>query len=354
MSTNRYVFLRDDCAQSLGDDISKLRSLRDARLLVTGGTGFVGSWIAEMIAFLNDRHNFKVHLTLLSSHASEFSNRAPHLAVRHDVSLIEADVRNLAEVPSGTNWIIHAAAGPDSRVHLSNPVRSIETIVSGTHAVLTAASRLSSLQRILCLSSGLVCGSQLWESAPLTENDYSGLDCNNLANLYAESKRAAEMITVAYRSQLGLPALTARPFAFVGPYQMLDRPWAINNFLSAALRGGPIRVQGNGNTVRSYMYGSDMAYWLLRLLVDGEIGGAYNVGSPIGTSLKDLAAKVAEHTPCRPSIELNTLPTRNIPSTRWVPDVALAYADCGLRLRIELDEAIRRTIVWHTRQEQAQ
>jgi dTDP-glucose 4,6-dehydratase len=157
------------------------------------------------------------------------------------------------------------------------------------------------------------------------------------------------MITVACRSQFGLPVLTARLFTFVGPYQLLDRPWAINNFLSEALRGGPIRVQGSGDTVRSYMYGSDMAYWLLRLLVDGKIGGAYNVGSPTGTSLKNLAAKVAEHTSSRPIIELNTLPSGNIPSTRWLPDVSLAHADCGLGIRIELDQAIRRTIAWHSR-----
>jgi dTDP-glucose 4,6-dehydratase len=349
MSTNQYEFLQEDCAQSLGDDFGKLRALRDTRLLVTGGTGFVGSWITETIAFLNDRHHFGIHLTLLSSHASEFSSRAPHLAARHDVSLIEGDVRNLAEVPSDTDWIIHAAGSPDSRVHFSTPVRTIETIVLGTHAVLTAASRLSSLQRVLCLSSGLVCGPQQWDSAPLTESTYFGLDCNHLANLYVESKRAAEMITVACRSQFGLPVLTARLFTFVGPYQLLDRPWAINNFLSEALRGGPIRVQGSGDTVRSYMYGSDMAYWLLRLLVDGKIGGAYNVGSPTGTSLKNLAAKVAEHTSSRPIIELNTLPSGNIPSTRWLPDVSLAHADCGLGIRIELDQAIRRTIAWHSR-----
>ena len=127
-----------------------------------------------------------------------------------------------------------------------------------------------------------------------------------------------------------------------------DRPWAINNFLSEALRGGPIRVQGNGDTIRSYMYGSDAAFWLLRLLVSGKIGKAYNVGSPVGISLKNLASKLAIHAASRPVIELNTLPDGHIASTRWLPDVTLAEKDCGVNIRIDLDEAIRRTIAWHS------
>ena len=98
------------------------------------------------------------------------------------------------------------------------------------------------------------------------------------------------------------------------------------------------------------MYGSDLAFWLLRLLVSGKVGGAYNVGSSNGTSLKDLATKVAEHAPRRPRIELNTLPAANISSTRWVPDVSLAQERCGLHVRINLDQAINRTIAWHTEQ----
>jgi len=349
MTSDQYQALQDDCARSVRDDIGGLLSLQGANLLITGGTGFVGSWLAEMVAFLNDCHSFGVKLTLLSPRAFDFSNRAPHLAGRSDVILIQGDVRNLTEVSSETDWIIHAAGSPDNRSHFSNPVRTMETLVVGTQSLLAAASRLSSLQKVLCASSGLVYGPQQWEDAALDERSFSGLDSDSLANLYAESKRAAEMVTAAYRSQFGVPVLNARLFTFLGPYQQLDRPWAINNFLCDALRGGPIRVQGNGETIRSYMYGSDLAHWLLRLLVSGKIGGAYNVGNPVGTSLRDLAAKVASHTPRRPSIDLNTLPAANKSCTRWVPDVSLAQRDCDLHIRIDLDYAISRTIAWHTR-----
>ncbi len=66
-----------------------------------------------------------------------------------------------------------------------------------------------------------------------------------------------------------LPVVTARPFAFIGPYQGLDKPWAVNNFLRDALLGVPIRILGDADTVRSYMYPSDMAFWLLAILAEG-------------------------------------------------------------------------------------
>ena len=347
MTEKHLLEMQNDCAVSVGEDLNRLFPLRNANLLVTGGTGFVGSWIAEMTAFLNDCHGFKINLALLAPRASDFRSRAPHLASRRDIELIEADVRSLVEVPRETNWIIHAAGTPDNRFHFSHPIKTFETIVVGTHSLLNAASRLSALQRVLCLSSGLVYGPQHWEDALLAENAFTALDCNNFANLYAESKRAAEMLTAAYRSQYGVPVLNARLFAFIGPYQLLDRPWAINNFLRDALRGGPIRLQGSGETVRSYLYGSDLAFWLLNILVSGNIGGAYNVGSPKGISLRDLAAKIADDAPRRPSIELNTLPSGKVSNTRWLPDVSLAQGQCGLQVRIDLDQAIGRTVAWH-------
>ena len=108
------------------------------------------SWLAEMAAYLNDCHGFNLKLSLLAPGASDFADRAPHLASRKDIALIAADVKSLIEVPRETDWIIHAAGSPDNRIHFSNPVKTFETIVLGTHSLLNAASRLSALHRVLC------------------------------------------------------------------------------------------------------------------------------------------------------------------------------------------------------------
>ena len=99
----------------------------------------------------------------------------------------------------------------------------------------------------------------------------------------------------------------ARPFSFIGPYQSLDTPWAQTTFLSDALRGHQIRVKGDGQVVRSYLYGSDAAYWFLRILTAGQSGDVVNVGSSMAVSLQDLAKEVAKNFEPSPDVVFNTL-----------------------------------------------
>jgi len=86
--------------------------------------------------------------------------------------------------------------------------------------------------------------------------------CSSASSVYAEAKRYAETLCSAARSQAQLPTITVRPFSFVGPFHAVDKPWAVDNFIDDALQGSPIRVLGDGQTVRSYMYGADLAFWL--------------------------------------------------------------------------------------------
>ena len=347
MNESQPRLLIEDCARAAAAPDRDLGILRDQCVLITGGTGFVGSWLAQMTAYLNDRHAFGMRLILLAPDGRGFTRRAPHLGGRDDLRLVEKDVRNIVELPDDIRYVVNAAGTPDNRFHSSNPIRTIETFCMGTHALLQAVMRLSDVRNILQISSGLIYGNQEPESPPIDESLFGRLDPNSPSAVYPEAKRLAETLCAAYRTQSGLPITIARLFTFLGPYQLLDRPWAVNNFVRDGLRGGPIRVQGDGETVRSFMYGADLAYWLLRILVAGENGKAYNVGSPHPVRLKDLADKVAALVPVRPQVELNSMPTPSRTRTVWVPDVGLAQRTLGLRLTCDLDYALRRTIEWY-------
>ena len=168
-----------------------------------------------------------------------------------------------------------------------------------------------------------------------------------LGSIYPEAKRLAETICTAYRNQHRLPIVNVRPFAFIGPYQLLDRPWAINNFIRDSLRGGPIRILGDGKTVRSYMYPSDMALWILTILTKGSNGASYNIGSPYGVTLKELAEIIADNFSNSPEIILNFSNNKNFKTTKFVPDVSLAQKELGLKLNVDLSKAIERTIQWN-------
>jgi nucleoside-diphosphate-sugar epimerase len=347
MNISRREMIKEDLRAISSAGIEKLDPLRDETLLITGGTGFVGTWLTELTAYLNDDHGFHTELVLLSTNASEFRVRAPHLAERDDVTLIERDIRNLTDIPTDITYIIHAAATPDRRVHASEPLRTVQTIVDGTNSLLEYASRLSDLRKVLNLSSGLIYGTQPWNMKGIPESMVGSLDCGAFNSAYAESKRMAENICSIYRNQHRLPITTARPFAFIGPYQSLDRPWAINNFIRDALLGGPIRILGEGRTVRSYMYPSDMAWWMLNILVRGDVGQSYNVGSPDEISLQDLAKKIASKFPSSPKIISGLSKGPEVQASKFVPDVELAMRRLGLRVTVDLDKAIDSTIEWN-------
>lgn len=338
--------IQEDCEQ-VAKDASALKALQGECLLITGGTGFMGVWLTELLTFLNDRHRLDIHIFLLSSNAHDFRARAPHLASRPDVRLIQQDVRRVMELPSEIGWIIHAAGTPDNRQHFSDPLRTMQVIGNGTAAILEAAARLPDLKKLLNISSGLVYGSQPWSVDALQEDSFAGVNSSSLSAVYPEAKRFAETLCVAYRNQHRLPIVNTRPFAFIGPYQLLDRPWAINNFVRDGLQGGPIRIQGDGETIRSYLYASDMAWWLLCILVQGTVGSSYNIGSPQGVTLARLADIVASNFLARPRILLGVSSDRHLHRSKFVPDVSLAQKTLGLSQTVDLETALRRTILWH-------
>ena len=349
MKLNCHEMIRQDCLRVLNCRENTIEQLRQSELVIVGGTGFVGTWIAEMVAALNDEYQFGIRLFLISRSVDQFSNRLPHLSNRPDIHLIKSDVRQLEHFPRDAEWIIHAAANPDVRTHASNPLDTASVIVEGTMSVLRTAERLSRLKKMLYLSSGLVCGPQPDSEKGFAENA-QGAPEPNASFVYANAKRFAETICSAARSQSRIPVLVARPFSFIGPFQSLDTPWAQTTFLSDALHGHVIRVLGDGKVVRSYLYGSDAAYWFLKILLLGQSGDVINVGSPNGITLQDLATLVAQNFEPSPEIMFNTASRSLARAAQLLPDTTHAQNDYGLSVFTPLDEAVKLTAQWHRMQ----
>lgn len=346
MDLTRSDIIKEDCHEVTQGSINRLKPLKEKNLLITGGTGFIGTWISEMVTFINDNHDFNIKLIILSTKAKEYYLKVPHIAAHDNVTLIEKDVRSLIDIPMDVNWIIHAAANPDNRFHASNPLQTIDVIMNGTKTLLEYATREPELEKILNISSGQVYGNQPKTVNNNPENYFGSLDPSYLDSTYPEAKRLAETLCTAYRNQHRLPIVNVRPFAFIGPYQLLDRPWAINNFIRDSLRGGPIKILGDGETVRSYMYPSDMAWWILNILVHGQIGENYNLGSPNGVSLLQLADIIAKKSPQNPKIVTN-VSSGNFTQTNFVPDINRAQKKLGLKMKVDLEKAITRTFSWN-------
>jgi nucleoside-diphosphate-sugar epimerase len=342
----RESITRADCLRILKERPETLKELKNSKVVVIGGTGFTGAWISEMIAALNDDFGYKIGLTLISRNPENLAATAPHLARRADIKMLKADVRQLGNFPMDANWIIHAAANPDIRLHASKPLETASVIADGTYSVIRIAERLSELKKILYLSSGLVYGNNLVSDSGQNETDL-GAPPLDASHVYANSKRFAETLCAAARIQSRIPVLVARPFSFIGPYQPLETPWAQTTFLSDALSGHAIRVLGDGQIIRSYLYGSDSAFWLLKIMTHGQPGDTVNVGSPAGIKIEDLAREIARNFTHAPDILLNTAPRTVRKSLPLLPDTSHAEKEYGLTQFTPLEAAIQSTIAWH-------
>lgn len=341
------ALIPQEIGQTLSGNESLLKDLRNDEIVITGGTGFVGTWLTEFLAHLNDEFSYKTKIHLIARDFSTFKTSRPHLASRSDVNLIRSDVRELIELPKNTSRIVHAAGNPDNRYHNSNPLETMSVIAAGTTQVLQAAMRCSNLKSIVNLSSGHVYGSQPETLSRIPESYVGSVDSNSASCAYAEAKRFGETICASFRSQNHLPVINVRPFSFVGPYQSLDQPWAINSFIHDALQAKPIRVLGDGKIARSYLYATDVALWILRILVAGDIGESYNLGSSEGIELKTLAEKIQAIVEPSPEIHYRVNPGAEWKKSRFVPDVSRTLETLGLNLTVNLDEALARTIRWH-------
>src|SRR4051812_42464071 len=126
MSAKANKLTYENCGKSSAD-FKSLSELKNKTILITGGTGFVGKWLTEMVCFLNAEQKLNIKLYLLARDTEGFKTEVPHLAKNACVHLIQQDVRHLSEMPKDVNYVINAAGAPDRREHASKPLSTIET-----------------------------------------------------------------------------------------------------------------------------------------------------------------------------------------------------------------------------------
>jgi dTDP-glucose 4,6-dehydratase len=267
---------------------------------------------------------------------------------RGDIQAHAVDARSPIDLPRDITMVLFAAGIADPRVQASDPHRVFETNILCLNNTLSAASRLEDLHRFVNISSGLVLGAGL-PSRPLTEGDLGLLDFTRMHNLYAETRRAAESLAGAYASQHRLPLSTARAFTFLGPYQPLDAPWAVNNFIRDAISGNDIRIHGDGAARRSYLYGSDVAGWLLSLLLKGADGHSYNIGGIEPVSHAEAANIVAALAVPTPKLIYTSQAREEGRNHDFFPEVGSTMKRLGVQSTLDPRTAIERAMRWHAK-----
>lgn len=313
--------------------------LDGARIFMTGGTGFIGRWMLEALAF----SDCDAEVVILSRDPDTFAARAPHLARRFE--FVAGDVMDFAAPPGRFTHVIHAATDASAALNASDPRRMFDTIVTGTRRVLDLAVERQA-GRALFLSSGAVYGAQPWDVGHVAEDWHGGPDPRDPKSSYGEGKRAAELLCAIYGQQFGLDVVTSRIFALLGPLLSLDIHFAAGNFIRDAMAGRAIRIESAGTAVRSYLYAADLTVWLWLMLLRAPRGATWNMGSEEAVSIADLARRTASVLG-GPGVEVLGQADAGWNPGRYVPSTSLVRQGLGVAPTITLDAAIRRTAIFN-------
>lgn len=315
------------------------------KVLITGGAGFVGSHLAELL--LDQSHEVAV-VDDLSTGAMD---NIAHLKGRPGFTYVIDTIMNeplTAELVDRADVIFHMAAAVGVKLIVEAPVRTIETNVHGTEVVLKHAAKKGKL--VVIFSTSEVYG----KSADVPFREDTDLVMGPTFKhrwAYACSKAIDEFLALAYHRERNLPVIVVRLFNTVGPRQTGRYGMVIPTFVRQALAGEPITVYGDGQQTRSFTYVGDVVGALARLMTaPAAVGEVFNIGNPQEVSILALAERIKAMTGSQSDIVL--VPYEEAYDTgfedmpRRVPSLAKIYALIGYEPTVDLDGILERVIAY--------
>ena len=300
------------------------------KVLVTGGAGFVGSFLCDRL--IDEGHeviaidNF---FTGSKENLSQLSDETNFELIRHDIVkpiLLEVD------------WIFNLAC-PASPIHYQyNPVKTVKTNVMGTLNMLGLAKRVKA--RILQASTSEVYGDP--QVHPQPESYFGNVNPIGLRSCYDEGKRVAETLIMDYHRQSQVDVKIVRIFNTYGPRMHPEDGRVVSNFIVAALKGEPITIHGDGLQSRSFCYVTELVDAMYRMMNTENFTGPVNTGNPGEFTMIELAETVLKMT--NSSSKLMKVEARPDDPGRRRPDITLAKEKLGWEPEIKLKEGLKPTI----------
>jgi nucleoside-diphosphate-sugar epimerase len=337
---------KDDIDLILRQTASLWEEMRGSRLFLTGGTGFFGCWLVESFVAANRQFNLQAEITVLTRSPEAFQEKCPHLSGDPALTLLRGDIANFDFPSDEYPYVIHAATEASARMIAEQPQLMLATILDGTRRSLDFATTHGT-RKYLLTSSGAVYGEQPPEVSHISEDFPGAPNPLRASSVYAEGKRAAELMCAVYQAAFAIECKIARCFAFVGPHLPLDTHFAVGNFLRNAMREESILVEGDGTPRRSYMYAADLAIWLWTMLFRAPSLDPINVGSDQSISIRELANAVPRAIGSPSHVQIAKSPQPGTPLRQYVPSITKAEEMLGLTCSIPLDQALRRTAAWY-------
>ena len=300
------------------------------RTLVTGGAGFLGSFLCEKL--LDQGHEVIALDNFYTGSRKNISHLLDHPSfelIRHDIVepiLLEVD------------WIFNMAC-PASPIHYQyNPVKTVKTSVMGAINMLGLTKRVSA--RILQASTSEVYGDP--EIHPQQESYWGSVNPIGLRSCYDEGKRVAETLMMDYHRQNQVDIKLVRIFNTYGPRMHINDGRVVSNFIVGALKEEPLEIFGDGEQTRSFCYVSDLIDVILKMMNKDDFIGPVNIGNPGEFTIRELAEKILKLTGSRSKIQVRQ--ERSDDPVRRRPDISLAREKLGWEPSVDLEEGLGKTI----------
>ena len=301
------------------------------QVLVTGGAGFLGSHLCEVLVEEGE------DVLCLDNFYTGSRANIQHLLGKPNFELLRHDVTFPLYIEVDE---VYNLACPASPIHYQHdPVQTTKTSVHGAINMLGLAKRTGA--KILQASTSEVYGDP--EEHPQTEHYWGHVNPIGPRSCYDEGKRCAETLFFDYRRQHNLPIKVARIFNTYGPRMHPDDGRVVSNFIVQALKGESITIYGDGSQTRSFCYVDDLVTGLIRLMrTEDDCTGPVNLGNPDEFQIKQLAERVLALVGSRSNIIYKELPQDDPQQRR--PDITLAKARLNWQPSIALDDGLFRTV----------
>jgi dTDP-glucose 4,6-dehydratase len=307
--------LEIDLEEIISNSLENLKRLDGSRILILGGTGFVGKWL--VFSLLRARTEYKLDYEINVVTRSEEKSAA--LFAKQNVTFIQHDLSKSPIALPYADYFIHGSTPSVPSTGSLNPSEVINSTLNGSISIFSAIERFPHVKSALFLSSGAVYGQQPLHLANQPEKEV--MIPNLSLSSYGMTKIQSEILFTQMKLNFGIPISTPRLFAFYGPHLSLKEHFAIGNFFRDARAGQTIRVMGNPQTTRSYMYPTNLIESLIELLVKPD-SSIINVGSSEPISMVRLAESIRDYFG-RGEIEFlekQSLPSNYVPETSWLQD----------------------------------
>ena len=327
-----------------------LSVLRGMTVMITGASGLIAKYLTFFLLFLNSQRDMGMKVVAMVRNLGKAEKIFAEYLGRDDFVLVRQDVCDEITYEGSADYIIHAASSANPRSIISDPVGIIKANTIGTFNVMEYA-RSKEVRKVLFTSTREIYGSTSDDIDAVSESDTGQLDSLDPRSCYPESKRAAESILQSYRTQYGIEFSIVRIAHTYGPLMDVDNDGRVmSDFIGDTINGRDIVLNSDGTAERAFCYVSDTADGILKVLLKGEGGCAYNLANETEPHpIKEIAELLAGMYPQKNiKVILNTdsrfsaggysryrrvmLDTSRLESLGWKPEISLAD---GLRRTVE-------------------